>query len=158
MSSSSLESTLSGSMPCNHRVLLVVDAQVNMLKDPPEGVPSSRTVRQNIFRVLNEARSVSPCPLIVHVRNNGDPGDPDEQNAPGWHLAFDPLPHELVIDKNKNNAFAGTNLGEVVPPEAEVVVVGMQSDFCIRATCNAALARGNEVLMIRVESVVLFSL
>ena len=25
----------------------------------------------------------------------------------------------------------------------------MQSDFCVRATCTAALARGNEVLLIR---------
>ena len=29
------------------------------------------------------------------------------------------------------------------------MIVGMQSDFCIRATCSAALARGNEVRLVR---------
>ncbi|TFY56034.1 hypothetical protein EVJ58_g7879 [Rhodofomes roseus] len=34
-------------------------------------------------------------------------------------------------------------------PDAELVVVGLESDFCVRATCSAALARGNDVLLIR---------
>ncbi|KAJ8518465.1 hypothetical protein ONZ45_g4464 [Pleurotus djamor] len=88
-------------------------------------------------------------PLIIHVRNTGDQGEPDEPNTPGWHLAFQPKPGEYVIDKLKNNAFAGTSLGEIVRPDAEMVVVGMQSDFCVRATCSAALGRGNEVLLIK---------
>jgi len=28
-------------------------------------------------------------------------------------------------------------------------VVGLQSDFCVRATCSTALSRGNTVLLIR---------
>jgi len=59
------------------------------------------------------------------------------------------LPNEHVLDKFKNNAFAGTRLGELIPTDAEMVVVGMQSDFCVRATCSAALGRGNDVLLIR---------
>lgn len=55
----------------------------------------------------------------------------------------------MVIDKRKNNAFAGTTLGEIIPPTAEIVVAGFQTDFSIRATCSAALGRGNEVLLIR---------
>jgi len=132
-----------------HHVLFIIDAQVNMLQNPPHGVPSSATMRANILRILAEARRAEPPPLIVHIRNNGDPGDPDEEGTPGWQLIYDPLPGEPVINKNKNNAFAGTRLGDVVSCEAEIVVIGMQSDFCIRATCSAALGRGNEVLMIR---------
>jgi Isochorismatase family len=49
----------------------------------------------------------------------------------------------------ENNAFSATRLGELVPTDAEIVVVGMQSDFCVRATCSAALGRGNQVLLIR---------
>jgi len=132
-----------------HRVLLILDAQVSMLADPPLGVPSAPIVRANIMKILNHARFANPSPRIIHVRNSGEFGEPDEPNTKGWELVTKPLANEYVIDKFKNNAFAGTGLGELIPIEAEIVVVGMQSDFCVRATCSAALGRGNDVLLIR---------
>jgi len=132
-----------------HRVLLLLDIQAAMLAAPPVGVPSSTTVRTNLQRILNHARTSKPSPLIVHIRNAGDVGEPDEPFAPGWQLIFPTLPGEVVVDKRKNNAFAGTTLGEVVPPTAEIVVAGFQTDYSIRATCSAALGRGNEVLLIK---------
>jgi len=131
------------------RVLLLLDIQVSMLAPPPIGVPASSTVRDNLAHILTCARSARPPPLIIHVRNNGDVGDPDENNTDGWQLIFPPLSSEIVIDKRKNNAFAGTELGDVVPSTAEIVVAGFQTDYSIRATCSAALGRGNEVLLIR---------
>jgi nicotinamidase-related amidase len=124
-----------------------------MLEPPPIGVPASATVHHNLSILLESARRAateSPSsPLIIHVRNNGDKGDPDEPFSSGWELIFPPLPNEIVIDKRKNNAFAGTSLSEVIPPEAEIVVAGFQTDYSIRATCSAALGRKNEVLLIR---------
>lgn len=143
------------------RVLLLIGTQLSLLPDstkppsgevssPSTGIPSSTTISSNIRRILTHARSCPQPPLIIHVRNSGAPGEADDPRAPGWALAFPPLPNEPVIDKSKNNAFAsGTGLGALVPPTAELVVVGCQSDFCVRATCSAALARGNEVLLIR---------
>jgi nicotinamidase-related amidase len=136
-------------LTASRRVLLLVDVQACMLAEPPVGVPSSPAIRDNIGCILSHARAAHPPPLIIHVRNTGDVGEPDEPNTPGWHLVYPPLPHEPVIDKLKNNAFAGTRLGELIAPDSEIVVVGMQSDFCIRATCSAALGRGNEVLLIK---------
>ncbi|KAF8149033.1 Isochorismatase-like protein [Crassisporium funariophilum] len=132
-----------------HRVLLLLDIQVAMLAAPPVGVPASSTVRTNLSRILAHARAAHPPPLIVHVRNSGDSGDPDEPDADGWQLIFPPLSGEIVIDKRKNNAFAGTTLDKVIPPTAEIVVAGFQTDYSIRATCSAALGRGNEVLLIK---------
>jgi nicotinamidase-related amidase len=131
------------------RVLLLLDIQVAMLDQPPKGVHSSDLIRMNVSRILAQARSAKPPPLIIHVRNTGDKGENDEPNTPGWQLVFPPLPHEPIIDKLKNNAFAGTTLNELIAPDAEIVVVGMQTDYCIRATCSAALGRGNEVLLIK---------
>jgi len=131
------------------RVLLLLDVQAAMLAPPPQGVHSSELIRMNVSRILLQARSAKPPPLIIHVRNTGDKLEPDEPNTPGWQLVFPPLPNEPVIDKLKNNAFAGTKLGDLVPSDAEIVVVGMQTDYCIRATCSAALGRGNEVLLIK---------
>ncbi|KZV77334.1 Isochorismatase hydrolase [Peniophora sp. CONT] len=134
-----------------HRVLLVLDAQVGLLSPPPRGIPSSQTLRTNLTRILASARAAPHRPRIIHVRNSGDHGEDDYPSTPGWQLIFKPeLEHdEHVLDKKKNNAFAGTKLGELVPAEALLVVVGAQSDYCVRATCAAALARGNEVIVIR---------
>lgn len=128
----------------------MLDSQRFMLEDQPVGVPEAKTVYPNIKEVLEFARVAQPNPpLIIHVRNTGDPGDPDEPDTPGWQLIFDPLPNEVVIDKRKNNAFAGTTLGSWIPMDAEIVVVGFQTDFSVRATCSAALGRGNEVILLR---------
>lgn len=131
------------------RVLLLIDVQADMLANPPVGVPSAHLIRKNIGSILAQARTANPPPLIIHVRNTGDVGESDEPNTPGWQLVYPPLPHEPVIDKLKNNAFAGTKLGELIASDSEIVVVGMQSDFCIRATCSAALGRGNDVILIK---------
>jgi nicotinamidase-related amidase len=121
-----------------------------MLSSPKEGgVPSSETVYQNIEHILDRARSAKQPPRIIHIRNSGEPGDPDAPNSPGWQLVLPTLEHEFVIDKLKNNAFAGTKLAELIPRDAELIIVGMQSDYCVRATCSAALGRGNTVILIK---------
>ncbi|EJF56918.1 Isochorismatase hydrolase [Dichomitus squalens LYAD-421 SS1] len=131
------------------RVLILLDVQKNMLAEPPAGVPAGAVVGPNIAKILAYARAAVPPPRIVHVRNCGDAGEPDETGTPGWELVHTPLPGEFVVDKRKNNAFAGTELGKIIPATSEIVMVGIQSDFCIRATCSAALSRGNEVLLVR---------
>ena len=133
----------------SNRVLPVLDVQYNMLAPPPAGIPAGASVGPNIATILARARAAAPPPRIVHVRNCGDAGEPDEPGTRGWELVNAPLPGEFVVDKRKNNAFAGTDLGKIIPPTAEIIMVGMQSDFCIRATCSAALSRGNEVLLVR---------
>ncbi len=119
-------------MPSNPlRVLLLLDVQVAPLADPPAGVPSSVSIRRNIEQVLNSARNAHPPPVIIHVRNTGDAGDADEPKTPGWELLYAPLPHEHVVDKLKNNAFTGTELGDLIHPHAEIVIIGLLSDFAL---------------------------
>ncbi|KAJ7064534.1 Isochorismatase-like protein [Mycena amicta] len=150
-SESSLTSDDSTNNNNNRRVLLCLDTQLAALSPPPLGnpIPSATTVLANLTHILATARAASSPPLIVHVRNTGDRGELDEPNAPGWQLAFEVREGEVVVDKRKNNAFAGTKLGEIVQEDAEIVVVGLQTDFSLRATCSAALARGNSVILIR---------
>ena len=133
----------------SHRVLLLLDVQEGMFTGK-KAVPAATQVRNNIATILSHARyKADPPPLIILVRKDGGSGEPDELGTPGWHLIHRPLPGEQVIDKSKNNAFAGTKLGKLIPEDGEIVVVGLQSDFCVRATCSAALSRGNTVLIIR---------
>ncbi|KAF7375679.1 Streptothricin hydrolase [Mycena sanguinolenta] len=133
------------------RVLLVVNMQVGLVADPPQGIPAASTVRANVALVLKHARMAPPehAPRIVHLRNCGETGDLDEEGTPTWELLYPPHDGELVMNKRKGNAFAGTGLAEIVPVDAEVVVVGVMSDYSVKSTCRAALKRGNTVLLIR---------
>ncbi|KAJ7727610.1 Isochorismatase-like protein [Mycena metata] len=129
----------------SRRVLLVVNVQIGLVPS----LPAASTILQNIALVLSHARRASPAPLIIHLRNCGEPGDPDEEGTPTWQLLHPPLPDsdELVLNKRKSNAFAGTTLGDEIDAEAEIIVVGLLSEFSIKSTCKAALQRGNTVFL-----------
>ncbi|HEY1573410.1 MAG TPA: isochorismatase family protein [Pseudonocardiaceae bacterium] len=127
-------------------VLLVVDAQRNMLL-PPEPVPDAAGVGPAIERTIAVARSAGA--RVVHIRNTGDAGDPDQPGTPGWELVYDVRPGEPVVDKPESDSFARTDLARHVPAGASVVVVGMQSQYCVRATALAALARAHPVILVR---------
>lgn len=124
------------------RVLLLLDTQHCVLAPVNQGgIPDVKAARCNIENILSTARRAQTPPLIIHVRNTGDPGDMDEPGTPGWQLIYPPLSNELVIDKRKNNAFAGTSLGETIPTSAEIIVVGFQTDFSM-CMVHTRLTRG----------------
>jgi nicotinamidase-related amidase len=126
-------------------VLLVVDAQRNMLL-PPESVPDATVVGPAIEAVLTRARAAGA--RVVHIRNNGGTGDPDEPGTPGWELVYDVADGEHVVDKPQCDSFVETNLADLVPAGAPVVVVGMQSEYCVRETALGALHRGHPVTVV----------
>jgi len=131
------------------RVLLLIAIQNAILSEPPIGIHSSITIRSNIEQIIIEARSATPLPTIIHVRHTGEKDDPDERGTPGWQLVFPSILNEHVVDKTKDDTFADTSLGDIIPSDADIVIAGMLTNYCIRATCSAGLQRGNNVIMIR---------
>jgi nicotinamidase-related amidase len=127
-------------------VLLLVDVQKNML-EPPAPVPGAASVGPEIERLLERARAAGA--VIVHIRNNGSGDDPDAPATTGWELVHDVRPGEHVVDKHESDAFAGTPLEDLLPARSSVVVVGMQSEYCVRETSLAALRRGHAVTLVR---------
>jgi nicotinamidase-related amidase len=127
-------------------VLLVIDAQRNMLL-PPEPVPDAPAVGAAIEATVAAARSAGA--RVVHIRNRGDAGDPDEPGTPGWELAFPTRPGEPVVDKPECDSFVDTDLADHVPAGVPVVLVGMQSEYCVRSTALGALARAHPVTLVR---------
>lgn len=114
---------------------------------PPEPVPDSAAVGAAIEELLLRARDAGAT--VVHVRNNGDAEDPDAPGSPGWELVYEPLPGEQVIDKFESDAFAGTTLHDLLPAGTPVVLAGMQSEFCVRATALSAQDKGFPVFVVR---------
>ncbi|GAA3143775.1 hypothetical protein GCM10010466_38500 [Planomonospora alba] len=129
-----------------NQVLLLIDVQRNML-EPPAPVPGARAVSEAIDVLLKRARAAGAP--VVFVRNNGPEDEPDAPGTPGWELAREVLPGEQVVDKHLPDAFADTDLAWVLPPVASLVVAGMQSEWCVRETSLAAMARGHAVTLVQ---------
>jgi nicotinamidase-related amidase len=125
--------------------LLLIDVQNNMLL-PPEPIPAAATVRPAIDAVLEAARKGGS--IVVYVRNTGGEGDPDLPGTDGWQLVHEVREGEHVVDKPLPDAFAQTNLGDLLPQGTPLAIVGMQSEYCIRETSLEALKRGYPVRLV----------
>jgi nicotinamidase-related amidase len=139
-----LTSAIEGGLFVSDRALLLIDVQRNMLL-PPQPVPEAPAVGRRITEILERARHAGA--MVVHVRNNGGHDDPDAPGTTGWELVHEAAGREAVIDKLTPDAFAGTELASLLADAREVVIVGMQSEYCVRETALAALERGLTVVV-----------
>jgi nicotinamidase-related amidase len=126
--------------------LLLIDLQRNML-EPPEQAPGAARLIGLVDGLLERARAAGAG--VVHVRNNGAEEELDFPGTPGWELYHVPVEGEAIVDKEGVDAFAETNLAELVPAGSRLVVAGLASDYCVRATVLAALRRGYDVRLVR---------
>jgi nicotinamidase-related amidase len=126
--------------------LLLIDLQRNML-EPPEPVPGADRLIALVNGLLERARAAGAP--VVHVRNNGAEEELDFPGTPGWELYHTPVEGEAIVDKFGMDAFVDTDLQELIPEGGEIVVAGLASDYCVRATALSALGRGYEVRLVR---------
>lgn len=126
--------------------LLMVDVQRDMLEGE-NPVPSGVEVRSRLEALLLKARRSGA--LVVHVQNDGGPGDPDAPGTDGWALVFAPLAGEPVVRKSVGNAFSNAELPKALRQHGvtRVVVAGMQSEHCVSDTSRGALRSGLQVVL-----------
>jgi nicotinamidase-related amidase len=127
--------------------LMLVDVQRNML-DGEGAIEGAVAFREALSGLLERAREAGVP--VVHVKNDGAEGDPDEPGTNGWEFVFTPLPGEPVVRKNVGDTFqANPALADVLRAMGvdSLVVVGLQSEYCIRDTTRGALLRGLEVVL-----------
>lgn len=127
--------------------LLLVDVQRNMLEGDG-AIPAAPLVRPALTALLEQARAGGA--VIVHVQNDGSEGDPDLPGTPGWELVFPPAGGELVVRKDQPDTFASNpGLAGTLRERGigQVVVAGMQSEYCVQATARAARAAGFDVVL-----------
>lgn len=124
-------------------VLLVVDVQTDVISDCFDG----ETILGRIDELVLRARHADVP--IVWVQHSG-PGLPRE--SVGWEVAepLMPSPNEPVVHKTYGDAFEDTTLGEILTRlEADsLVVVGCETDACIRSTIHGAFTRGYSVTLV----------
>jgi nicotinamidase-related amidase len=127
--------------------LLVIDVQ-RALAD--ELAPTRRAeFLGTLATVLDRARS-SALP-VVFVRHDGSPGELIP-GTPEWEIAGEIAPRtgEPIVDKRFGDAFQETNLADVLTAvnADDLIVTGMQTDFCVNATIGGATERGYRVTLV----------
>ncbi|MFJ6170723.1 cysteine hydrolase family protein [Curtobacterium sp. NPDC092190] len=122
--------------------LLVIDLQRGVL----QGCFDADGVLRRSAQLVDRARA-SGVP-VVWVQDHGSFAEGTDQ----WALAA-PLERgagEPLVRKEYRDSFAGTDLADVLASSGvrHLVVVGAQSNHCIRTTMRAAAARGFDVTLV----------
>ncbi|WP_277590912.1 cysteine hydrolase family protein [Pseudomonas chlororaphis] len=123
--------------------LLIVDIQVGLFHGPEQPFEGQR-VLDNINQLIHRARQAD-APVIA-VRHTGPQGSPIAAGSAPWQLLaqLQLEAGDRRLDKTRPNCFVGTGLAEHLRAAQvdELVIVGMKTQYCIDATCRAALDLG----------------
>jgi nicotinamidase-related amidase len=124
--------------------LLVIDVQNGVVADNHD----RDAVVANIDSLVKRARAEHTP--VVWVQHN------DEQLASGaeaWQIVpeLDPDDAEPVVQKRYGDSFEDTILETVLSDLSvgRLVVVGAQTDACIRSTLHGAITRGYDTILVR---------
>ena len=131
------------------QVLLIVDAQVNQF-EPPMAVHDGPQILKRLESLVKRARAAHVP--IAFIQNDGGEIDPDFPGTPGWALHPELLPvgSEKVYRKTTTDSFHETGLLEDLRAAGatDLVIAGMQSNYCIDATTRRAVQEGFNVTLV----------
>ena len=130
----------------NKQALVVIDVQEALV----EGAYRKEQLLENLAELLTFARSEN-IP-VIYVQHNHSTYPALMSGADGWkiHASIAPQPEDTVIQKEASDAFYDTNLEHLARQldVDELIVTGMQTEYCVDATCRSALSRGLNVLLV----------
>jgi len=130
-------------------MLLIVDAQVNQF-EPPMAVHDGPQILKRLKNLVVRARAAHVP--IAFIQNDGGEIDPDFPGTPGWalHPELIPVGGEKVYRKTTTDSFHETGLLEDLRAAGvtDLVIAGMQSNYCIDATTRRAAQEGFNVTLI----------
>nr|MDP2192515.1 cysteine hydrolase family protein [Rhodoferax sp.] len=130
------------------RAVLVIDVQRGLCEGEYETFESARII-DHINQVTSRARAAGA--LVVVIQHESKSG-PLTHGSQGWQLA--PALHTAAIDtllrKTAADSFHLTELDALLQRSAvtELVIGGMQTDFCVDTTTRRALALGYPVVLV----------
>lgn len=127
-------------------VLLVVDTQKLITN---EKLYEFDTFVSNVKKLINKARENNI--EVIYVRHDDGHGSELTKGTDGFEIyeEFKLMDGEKIFDKNVNSAFKGTGLLEYLSNngEKEVIVVGLQTDYCIDATIKCGFEHGLHIIV-----------
>ena len=123
--------------------LLVIDMQVNAVERAHE----RDAVVANVADLVDRARREGiPVVWVQHSDAALDRG------SDGWQIVSELTPAEAepLVEKSYGDSFEDTTLEDVLSGlgVGRLVVVGAQTDWCVRSTLHGALARGYDATLV----------
>ena len=126
-----------------NKALLVVDVQNGVVSE----AHNREAVVRNVADLVERARQASVP--VVWVQHSDDEL---ERGSDAWHIVpeLSPSDGEPLVEKNYGDSFEDTTLGAVLSDlrVGRLVVVGAQTDACIRSTLHGAFVRGYDTTLV----------
>jgi nicotinamidase-related amidase len=123
--------------------LLVIDVQNGVV----EGATERDAVVANVGSLVEKARREAVPVVWVQHSSEELPRESDE-----WRIVSELIPNdtEPLIEKNYGDSFEDTILETVLSGlgVGRLVVVGAQTDACVRSTLHGAFARGYDATLV----------
>lgn len=127
----------------SNATVLLIDCQMEYVSGGMP-LPSVASALNEVEKLLARARATG-CP-IVHVAHKGAAGGMFDRDAERGQFAAQAgaLDGEVIVEKGLPNAFANTNLQEVLSATGrkELIVAGFMTHMCVSSTVRAALDLG----------------
>lgn len=127
-------------------ILLIVDTQNSIMTND---LYEFEIFVYRIKTLIKEARNNSI--EVIYVRHDDGAGKKLTKGALGYEIyeEFQPMPNERVFDKNVNSAFKGTGLLDYLHEKNEdtIIIVGLQTDYCIDATVKCGFEHGLKMIV-----------
>lgn len=127
-------------------VLLVVDTQ--------KLITNNRLYQFELFEarvkeLITKARKNGV--EVIFVRHDDGAGNELTKGTDGFEIydGFKPVSGEIIFDKTVNSVFRDTGLLEYLRKKEEdtVIIVGLQTDYCIDATIKAGFEHGLKMIV-----------
>jgi nicotinamidase-related amidase len=126
-----------------HTALVVIDVQTGVVG----GAHGRDAVVANVATLVDRARDADVPVVWVQHSGEGLPEGSDD-----WRIVpeLSPADAEPVVAKRYADAFEETDLEAVLASRSigRLVVVGAQTDECIRSTLHGAIARGYDATLV----------
>ena len=127
-------------------ILLVIDTQKLITNDR---LYNFNDFVNNVKALINCARKNNV--EVIYVRHDDGPNCELTKGEEGFEIydEFKPMNSEKIFDKEVNSAFKGTGLLEYLNSKNEnnIIITGLQSDYCIDATIKCGFEHGFNIIV-----------
>jgi len=131
-------------------VLMIVDVQTGMF-DESYPVANGDELLATLNQLIDQAREAG-IP-IIYIQHDGAQGGLLDPDKPGWpiHPAVAPIKDDVVIRKRHSDSFQGTGLQNILEKLQieKIVMVGIQTEYCVDTTCRRAYSLGYDVALVQ---------
>ncbi len=127
--------------------LLVIDVQKEQFEESTPIYKADQLLQNITFLILKARQEGVPVFFVQHSADTYL-----KLGSDGWqlHPQIQPVAGEPIIHKRHGNSFEGTNLQEELIKRgvSTVVVTGLVTHGCVKATCLGALKEGYKVVLV----------